>query len=440
MSDYLVKKLNRTEEIVVSVPGSKSITNRALLLSALAEGESVLHGVLFSNDSRVFMDSLIRLGFLVNIDEENNVVRIKGEGGRIPALELDGEALKKDLEIFVGSAGTAARFLTAFCALGSSDVRLSSTEQMAKRPMDELYSALESIGCSINREGENLSFPVVINGEGLRVDDEIEIELNIDRSSQFLSACLMVLPLKYKKVRIKLTGNRKAKSYVRMTEQMMVQFGFSGEIKEINENLYEISGGSYSAQDYNIEPDISAACYFYGIAALCNLKTTVSFVRRDSLQGDMKFLEVLEKMGCKLEWGDSLSITGPEGRLKGIRADFQDFSDQALTIAAIAPFASESVEIYNIGHIRKQESDRLNVIITNLRALGVECACTEDSFIVYPKEDFDDSLVKLDTFDDHRVAMSFTLTGLKRGNIIIQNADCCKKTFENYFEIIDKLY
>ncbi|MCR5624518.1 MAG: 3-phosphoshikimate 1-carboxyvinyltransferase, partial [Lachnospiraceae bacterium] len=358
MDSFNVPKLEKIPNIRVTVPGSKSMTNRALLLAALAEGKTGLSGVAFSEDSRIFIKALQDLGFEVLVDEENKKVNVTGLGGKIP---------KKEASIYVASAGTASRFLTAFTALSGSKIKIDSSEQMKKRPMEELYEVLESIGISVekrekddknsdfikndndietcefkdNKVNENdkntvSNFPIIVDGSGLTNEKEISINLNIDRSSQFLSALLMVLPLYFDKINIHLTGNRKAKSYVIMTEKMMIEFGFSGQITKESENDYIITGGSYSGRDYNVEPDVSAACYFYALAAITGGSIIVNYVKKDSLQGDLKFLDVLKNMGCEIIYDDEIIVKGPEGgALKGITVSMSDFSDQALTLAAI---------------------------------------------------------------------------------------------------------
>lgn len=433
MKKYSVRKVNSPVCISVEVPGSKSITNRALLMGAMAEGMSEIKGILFSDDSRFFLKALQDLGFTLTISEEKNTVRILGQGGAIP---------KKEASIYVGSAGTAARFLTAFLAMGAGTYHIDSSEQMKKRPMKELLVALEGMGAEITYEEELYSFPLVVRGIGSE-KNSIELPLDIDRSSQFLSALLMVAPLRFERMRIQLTGNRNARAYVEMTEQMMKQFGHSGVLR-INEDCYEVEKACYRAQNYQVEPDVSAACYFYAMAAATGGKAMVAHMRRDSLQGDMQFIRVLEKMGCTISWtvceGEhekQLVLQGPEnGKLKGITADFSDFSDQALTMAAIAPFADGPVVIKGIAHTRGQESNRVAVMCTELDRMGIHCIEEEDRVTIYPGEPRD-AVIK--TYDDHRVAMAFAVTGLRTQHLVIENPDCCRKTFPEYFARLDDI-
>lgn len=430
--DYKVTYAEKPLHIEVEVPGSKSITNRALLLAAMAEGESVLEGVLSSDDSLYFLQALRELGFAVEQDAGKKRVRIQGQRGRIP---------REEAEIFVGSAGTAARFLTAFLAMNPGNYRVDATEQMKKRPMAELLQALRQLGAEISCLEEEDTFPLLIHGIAEKKACGA-VSLNIDRSSQFLSALLMAVPLRFGRLDITLTGTREARSYVKMTEQMMVQFGHPG-VEQLSENVYRVAEGAYRGQHYQVEPDVSAACYFYAMAAVTGGSAVVKRMRRDSLQGDMRFLDILGRMGCELEWieanggQEQLKLTAPPGgKLRGYEASFSDFSDQALTAAAIAPFADAPVTITGIAHIRGQESDRIHVIAKSLESMGITCREEPDSIQILPGQPRG---TRIQTYDDHRVAMAFAVTGLRTGNLVIEDCQCCRKTFPAYFEVLDEI-
>ncbi len=431
MEIYKVKKMERSKDIVVEVPGSKSITNRALLLAALSDGITILKGVLFSDDSRHFLSSLKNLGFLVDIDENSKSVIVEGRGGKIP---------KKTGEVNVGSAGTAARFLTAMLGLSGGRYTINASEQMKKRPMKQLFVALEALGVKINYLERDYYLPVRI--EGREVNDVKEITLDTNESTQFLSAMLMTGVMNENGISIRVTGDRKTGSYVNITKRMMASFGMK-DVEYENDTYYIKPSSKYSIEDgfiYQIEPDVSAACYFYGIGAIMGIKTTVRNVHLTSMQGDIKFIEALKSMGCMVEkTEEGISVKGPEKPecLKGIEIDMNNFSDQALTMAAVSIFADTPVTIKNIGHIRLQESDRLSAIATNLKNMGIQCEEGNDYITVYPGVP---KPCSIETYEDHRVAMSFTLPGLITGDIEILNPLCCKKTFENYFEVIDSLY
>ena len=360
--DYQCKPLKKGRSYEVTVPGSKSITNRALLLGALAEGKTLVRGVLFSEDSRVFMKALEEIGFSVKIDEEKKEVEIEGLGGCVPT--------GPERRIYVGSAGTAARFLTAMLALSGQCFLVESSEQMKGRPMEPLLQALEELGVTFEYLEKAYAFPFRICGR--KENGKKEVDLNIDASSQFLSALLLSAVMCKEGLQIRLTGTRDARSYVQISMKMMEQFGVTA--CQTGENtyftapgqLYHCAGGSYQ-----VEPDVSAACYFYGIAALTENSIKVKHVHADSTQGDIRFLDVLKQMGCDVqEEEDGIVVKGPKNRaLHGIHVKMTDFSDQTMTLAAIAPFAEGETVIDGIEHIRRQESDRIRGIVTELTIL-----------------------------------------------------------------------
>lgn len=451
---YYVKKLTKPIQWNVTVPGSKSMTNRVLLLAALQTGRITIDGVLFSDDSRVFLGSLQSLGFQLQIDEEKKQVVLEGCGGRIP---------KQEAEIYVGSAGTAARFLTAMLGCSKGTYVIQASEQMKKRPMKPLFELLEQLGAEITYLEQEYYLPVRITGcrkdgaecSGLQekisfaVDDRENVikkrqdiqqpkymELDISKSTQFLSAMLLIAPMFPQGLKIHITSEKKDGSYIRITRHMMEEFGvttiFDGQDYVVPANA------AYYKSQYTVEPDMSAACYFYAAAAMTGGKALVRNVHMDNTQGDLKFLEVLKQLGCQIEEEqDGIAVTGPaQTELKGISLNMNDFSDQTMTLAVIAPFCKEKVHIEGIGHIRLQESDRLHGIVTELTRLGVKCEEEESALTIYP------SLPQAEvvqTYEDHRMAMAFSLIGLLVDGIVIDNPMCCRKTFENYFEILDKL-
>ena len=427
--------------IKVSVPGSKSITNRALLIAALANGKSQLKGVLFSDDSRHFVQALIDLGFPVDVDESKKEITITGEHGQIPCV-VNGQKIETacgvvNADIYVGSAGTAARFLTAFLGLSNGRFRMDASEQMRKRPMKELLIALEELGADIIYEEEPYHFPFVIGNSGIKKD---EIIIDVDKSSQFLSALLISSVLFTRDFCIRVVGHH-GMAYVKMTVEMMKQFGADVKCQMECENdtarFFIQAKEHYASQDYAIEPDLSAACYFYAMAPILKVSSVVLGVPSNSLQGDIAFLDVLKDMGCKIEMLDGeITVFPPEnGVLKGGSWDLSTFSDQALTLAALAPFADGEVQIQNVSHIRLQECDRIHAIIKNLETLGIR-ATEQDGTITIETGDVHGGLIE--TFEDHRVAMSFSLPGLVIDGVEIENPMCCRKTFENYFDVLEE--
>lgn len=423
MKQYRVKKITEKKNIEVSVPGSKSITNRALMLAAMSDGICTLNGVLFSADSRAFLDCLMNLGFEVDIDEEKCKVAIKGENGNIP---------NKKATINVQSAGTAARFMTVFLAVAGGDYVLKSSEQMKKRPMKELLDSLIEKGVEIKYLENEGHFPFEIHSQGI---DNTEMSIDTTTSSQYASALLMASVINGMK--INLTGSRVNGAYIKITLKMMEQFGIK---YDRSENTYFVESQTYHCPVYDIEPDMSAACYFYAMALILRTKSVVRGIHKDSMQGDIKFLCALEKMGCKVAETDAgMEVDASEiTTYNGIEIDMSDFSDQALTMAVVAAFAQSETRIKNIGHIRGQESDRVQVIVTELNRLGCEASIVEENgttdVVIKPGKLHG---AEIETYDDHRVAMSFAMAGLVVDGVIIKNPMCCRKTFENYFDILD---
>lgn len=427
MGQYEVKKLNKPIDAAVKVPGSKSITNRALLISAFCDGISYLNNALFSDDTKVFIDSLEKLGIKTRI--KGNDIRVNGEGGNIP---------NKHAGIYVGSAGTAARFLTAALALSEGTYHIEASEQMKRRPMRPLFDALTRMGSFVECV-EKPGFLPVFTGAGEEMRSEVSVDSDI--STQFLSALLLAAPVVTAKTGkdmvINVAGTRAEGAYVKMTREVMKSFGV--EVKRSETGFVVEAGQCYKPEEYDVEPDVSAACYFYAAAAVTGGSVTVSGVRKDSIQGDIRFLSLLEKMGCVMEdTGDGLRLTGPEGgRLSGVDVDMRDFSDQTMTLAAIAPFCEGPVTIRNVEHIRGQESDRISAICTELGKLGIKVEEYKDGMKIYPGE------VKpgvVETYDDHRIAMAFSLIGLKADGIVIDNYECCAKTFVHYFDVLESIY
>ncbi len=391
VGNYKVQKLHKPVDWVVEVPGSKSMTNRALLMAALADGTTTLKGVLFSEDSRNFLGSLKSLGFQTKIDENAKIVTVQGCNGTIPVTSG---------EIYVGSAGTAARFLTAMLAMAEGTFVINASEQMKKRPMKPLFKVLEELGAEIVCLDKEGFLPVQIKGiRGRRpADERCSVKLDISESTQFLSALLLVSSMIKQGLHIEITSARKDGSYIQITRKMMEQFG----------------------------------------AVVAFDRTVVKNVTWNCMQGDLKFLKLLEKMGAEVnDTPDGIEVRGASnGKLKGITVDMKDFSDQTMTLAALAPFADSDVRIENIGHIRLQESDRIHAIATELTRLGIACEEEKDAITIHP------GIPKpavIQTYEDHRMAMAFALVGLRSAGIEISDPMCCRKTFETYFNVLDSL-
>ncbi len=427
METYQVKKIfdhiKEDSELTVTVPGSKSITNRALLLATLAEGESRLNGVLFSDDSRHFLECVKDLGFETNADEAQRTVCVRGRGGVIP---------KKEAAVYVGSAGTAARFLAALLGISEGVYHLNSSDQMKRRPMAPLLETLKMIGTEITYDEKEGYFPFTLHGHACT---GVNASVNIDRSSQFLSALLIAAGALDGESRIMAEGTH-GMAYIEMTNRMMEQFGVS-VMRDGNEFVIA-KGQHYHPLIYQIEPDVSAACYFYAMAALLGIRVTVKHVHFDGMQGDVQFIRFLQEMGCLVEdRPEGICVQGPKnGHFLGIDADMHACSDQAITMAAIAPFAATPTTIRGVAHIRLQESDRLAGIISELTAMGIRCEELLDGVKIYPGYP---KPSRVRTYEDHRMAMGFSLIGLRADGIEIEDPLCCRKTFETYFDVLDQV-
>lgn len=425
---FQIKKPLNPIRATVDLPGSKSLTNRALLLASFCDGEVCLDNVLFSEDGRSFLSCLQQLGFQLQIDAVGRRVKVCGNAGQIP---------KKIAEINVGSAGTTARFLTAALALSGGEYLIDASEQMKSRPMKPLLQSLSSLGVKFTYLDKEFSLPYRMNG--VKVDQKV-LTVNAESSSQFLSALLLAGGANREGLTIETTSEVTAKPFVEMTLRMMKEFG----VTVINEDFKRFviqPGQSYCARDFSIEPDLSNACYFWSAALLTGGEVTVRKANYNSLQGDIRFLRVLEQMGARVEENaEGITVCGSTGgKIRGIEADLSDMPDQVLTLAAIAPFAETPVLIKNIEIIRHHESDRLEVILAELKRMGiqVEYVPSIKGLRILPGVVH---ATQIHTYGDHRVAMAFSLAGLRVGGMEIMNPGCVAKTFPEYFEVFEQLY
>ena len=397
--NYAVKNIygkTNNKPISVTVPGSKSITARAMLISALVDGTCTLYGAQFSDDCETFLNCLTALG--IKSIREGTTLKIEGCGGRLEC---------KKAEINVGSAGTAARFLPAFLAFSDGEYTLNCSGQMKNRPIEPLIKSLKQVGAQFTFLEKENSYPFIIKGTS---NPNTEIEVDIRESSQFLSALLISAVCANKPVKIKVNGTH-GMDYIDMTLNIMWSFGVT--VKE-GKGCYTVEG-AYAPKRYHIEPDVSASAYFYAMNKILGTNISVNGLMPHSMQGDIKFINALKNFD-------------------GGKMDMSSFSDQALTLAGIAPYLKNPTEICGVAHIRKQECDRIKAIVHNLTAMGVKCEEREDGVKIYPSQP---KPATINTFGDHRVAMSFAVTGLKADGIVIENAEVCSKTFKEYFETLD---
>lgn len=417
----------------VRVPGSKSITNRALLIAALAQGTTRLTNALFSDDSRYFARALQTLGFDLILDESAHEMQITGLGGQIPAQKA---------ELFIGNAGTAARFLSAFLTLGHGEYILDGEPRMRERPIGDLVFALTQLGADVHPVFQSPNHqivksqicpPVKIISSGLPGG---KTTIAGDISSQFLSALLMVAPYAQSPVEIELSTELNSKPYVEMTLAIMRDFGVT--VEREGYQFFKITPSCYlPIANYAIESDASAASYFFAAPAICGGTARVENISRRSVQGDIAFLDVLESMGCGVtETDNCLLITG-HSPLRGLDLDMRDIPDTAQTLAAIAPFADSPTRIRGIASARVKETDRIAATCAELARLGVKVEEHPDGMTIYPCDEFKPAVIQ--TYNDHRMAMAFSLIGLRVPGVTIENPGCVSKTFPNFFEVLSQL-
>ena len=416
-------------DATVVVPGSKSITNRALVLGALTPSKTgvTLKGVLRSDDTEVMVDSLVRLGFQPEVNWESSEIKFPPRSGpTVPATSAD---------LFVGNSGTTMRFLTALCAAGKGRFRLDGVERMRERPIADLLEALNLLpGVRAYSEANNGCPPVVVESEGLRTDETIPSRADV--SSQFLSGLLMVSPhIATQAIQLGVEGPIVSEPYVKMTCVMMRAFGYRVNNYLGNNFLVHHEKDFDPPAVYAIEPDASAASYFWGAAAMTGGRVTVRGLRRDSLQGDVRFVELLERMGCAVS-DDPEGLTVRGGQLYGMYVDMNDISDTVMTVAVLACFAKISTHIRNVAHIRHKETDRIAALATELRRLGAKVKEHEDGIEIIPGKLHG---ATVQTYQDHRMAMSMALIGLKVPGVVIEDPGCVAKTYPEFWDDFAKM-
>jgi 3-phosphoshikimate 1-carboxyvinyltransferase len=418
-----IQPIDRPLSAMVRPPGSKSITNRALVCAALAHGQSTLTGALDSEDTQVMIAALRSLAIGIHTDDSRSTISIAGTGGTIPAQRA---------ELYIANSGTTVRFLTAMLALGHGTYRLDGTPRMRERPIQHLMDALSQLGVRIRSESGTGCPPVTIEAAGLRGGT---VRIQGDISSQFLSGLLIAAPYASVDLDIQLDGPLVSRPYVEMTLAVMRAFGVT--VRATNDlSRFRIDAPhSYQARIYPIEPDASAASYFWAAAAICGGSVTVAGLSRDSLQGDVAICECLQQMGCSVEYGPARTtvIGGP---LRGIDVDMNGISDTVQTLGAVALFAKGTTHIHGVAHIRHKETDRIAALATELRKLGAHVDEREDGLSITPAALHGASI---DTYNDHRMAMSLALVGLKIPGVRIKDPGCTAKTYPNYFADLDRL-
>jgi 3-phosphoshikimate 1-carboxyvinyltransferase len=407
-------------DATVSVPGSKSITNRALVLAALSGGSLVLEGALQSEDTELMVDALRQLGYALEADWPNAKITFTyQERPLIPA---------KSADLFVGNSGTSMRFLTAMLAAGEGRWRIDGIPRMRERPIEDLLDALNQFeGVKAVSESGNGCPPVVIESTGMKVGER-RIQIKADVSSQFLSALLMAAPFAKEPVVLQVEGTTVSEPYIHMTLAMMRDWGYpvvhQGSIYRV-----PLRSQTLPSRQYAIEPDASAASYFFAAAAITGGRVTVRGMKRNMLQGDVKFVDALEMMGCRIEHSDE-GITVFGGPLRGIDIDMNAISDTVMTLAAVACFAEGPTTIRNVGHIRHKETDRIAAVANELRKLGATVEEHSDGMTIVPGPLRG---ARVETYNDHRMAMSLALVGLRVPDVVILNPGCVAKTYPGFW-------
>ncbi|MEM7139854.1 MAG: 3-phosphoshikimate 1-carboxyvinyltransferase [Actinomycetota bacterium] len=416
---YPIIPLDRPPDATVALPGSKSITNRALVAAALAEGDTTLEGVLFADDTEAMLGALQQLGIDIAIDRDASTVRVTGCGGELPGIATIVDA---------NQSGTTARFLTPAVALGAAPVTIDADPQMRDRPMDDQIEALRAMGVGVEELGEPGRLPLRLTGPMRSAG----IGLAADVSSQFLSGLLLAGAIHGLDAR--LTTAAVSRPYLDMTAAVMRSFG--AQVSDDDGTAWTVGGGYTSPGTYAIEPDASAASYFLAAAAITGGRVRLEGLGRASLQGDVAFADVLAEMGAEVEIGaDHIEIRGRE--LHGVDVDLRHISDTAPTLAVVAAFADGPTTITDIGFVKGKESDRIGAPVHELRRCGVDAEEIDGGMIIRPSAT--PTAATFDTYDDHRMAMAFSLVGLVVPGVAVRDPGCVAKTFPGYFAALEQL-
>ncbi|MGF1707805.1 3-phosphoshikimate 1-carboxyvinyltransferase [Enterovibrio baiacu] len=416
-----ISKINGT----VNLPGSKSVSNRALLLAALANGTTRLTNLLDSDDIRHMLTALAKLGVTYRLSDDKTECEVVGLG--------DAFTTSESMELFLGNAGTAMRPLAAALCLGKGEYVLTGEPRMKERPIGHLVDALKTVGADVTYlENENYP-PLKIVGREI-AGGRVEIDGSI--SSQFLTAFLMTAPLFSGDTEIHIKGDLVSKPYIDITLHIMAQFGVS--VENDNYQVFKVKGNqTYQAPgDFLVEGDASSASYFLAAAAIKGGEVKVTGIGKKSIQGDVQFADALAAMGADIEWGDDYVIARC-GMLNAVDLDFNHIPDAAMTIATTALFAKGTTAIRNVYNWRVKETDRLAAMATELRKVGAEVEEGEDYITITPTDNLQHAAI--DTYDDHRMAMCFSLVALSDTPVTINDPKCTSKTFPDYFEKLEGL-
>lgn len=409
-------------DATVVIPGSKSYTNRALILAALAQGTSTITNALVADDSEAMLEALDALGVVVERDDKQWLVQ--GLGGAIPAGPLN---------INARFSGTTSRFLLPVLALGVGPYVLDGHEPLRKRPIGPIAEALLNLGAEVEDvDGTGLNFlPLSVRGGNLSGG---QVEVSAEFSSQFVTGLLQAGPYMRRGLTLNMVEATASRPYLTMTTSVMSAFGVT--VERPNENQFVVPAGGYVATTYEVEPDASTASYVFAAAAITGGRIRVPGLGRRSLQGDMAFLDVLSQMGAHVEVNEDWSEVRGSADIRGVDIDMSDFPDMAQTVAAVAVFGDKPTRVRGVSLIRHHETDRIRAVVTEMRRLGIQAEEFDDGFVIHPGTP---QPAQVETYDDHRMAMSFALLGLRVPGIEIVDPVCVGKTFPGFFDVLDSL-
>jgi 3-phosphoshikimate 1-carboxyvinyltransferase len=404
----------------VQVPGSKSYTHRVCMAAALSDGPCRIYGALDSEDTRLTLSALESMGTAVGRHDDG--LLISGKNGKFDPCTHP---------IHLGNSGTSMRLLTGLAALGTGDYILTGSKRMQERPIDDLLAALTELGVSVSSMNNTGCPPVRITGGTVA---KTHTRINCSTSSQYLSALLLMAPCTPGGLHIDVTGGPVSKPYIDMTVDIMERFGISVSRRGYT-NFHVPGAQTYGSGDYVVEPDASQAGYFWAAAAVTGSRVKVTGVTRASRQGDVRFVEVLEAMGCSVEDDeDGIAVVG--GPLTAVTVDMADMPDLVPTLAVTAAFARGTTVIENVAHLRAKESDRLEAVKTELRRMGIQAQTTPSGIVVTGGPAHGASIK---TYDDHRIAMSFSIAGLVVPGVLITDEHCVAKSFPEFFNVLGTL-
>ena len=406
----------------IKLPGSKSITNRVLLMAALGSGVTKLIDPLRSEDTDQMINALIKLGVSVKeVNDDKKTLEIKGAEHNFP---------NKNTNLFLGNSGTTFRPLAAVLAMMRGSYNLSGIERMHERPIKDLVDALEQMGSSIQYEKNHGYPPITINNSSIEISKPIKIRGDI--SSQYLTALLIAGPISNNEFNIEVVGDLISKPYIDITLKLLTKFNIF--YNNDNWRLFSLKKDSLYRNPTKIfvEGDASSASYFFAAASLAG-SIEIKGINKDSIQGDLKFLDIISKMGAKIEYKSNSIQVSRASSLKGLEIDCIEIPDAAMTLAIMAVFADKPTKLKNIGSWRVKETDRILAMNNELTKMGVEVSTTHDSMTVFPQKQLNDN-ISIETYNDHRIAMCFSLFCLKNLNITIQDPNCVNKTYPDYFK------